>query len=253
MDRSTGLAAARELGVKDLVGKRVVVLIKPEIYVGISFVKAFLGNFVRKNGTDMVRNLWTFEGGRSDFGDWGCKLAKIAKRRGEIGCGRSIFMAYLDQFDEDQLKKLEKSRPVERSWSDDVQLRIPDVGTVIRLEQDWAFDLFYESRNETIIDFIGWDEQGRYPYYRPVMKVVPETGVVLKAGAILKIDRVYIRKGASEFSSISFFWENPSDDMIESAHVRKTEASKKKVRFWAKLRDVNNIRCSIDDYTIPTS
>jgi hypothetical protein len=49
--------------------------------------------------------------------------------------------------------------------------------------------------------------------------------VILKKGIVLKVDRIYIKKGASDYSSISFF----------------AEIDKKNYRFWAKLEDCNKI------------
>lgn len=50
--------------------------------------------------------------------------------------------------------------------------------------------------------------------------------VTLPTGTNLKVDRVYIRKGAKDFSSITFFMVLPE---------------KKSVRFWAKIPDVNTM------------
>lgn len=54
----------------------------------------------------------------------------------------------------------------------------------------------------------------------------------LPKGTQLKIDRIYIRKGQDEYSSITFYIEDCPD---------KTFKPKKKIRFWVKLSDVNNI------------
>lgn len=53
--------------------------------------------------------------------------------------------------------------------------------------------------------------------------------VKLKKDSVLKIDRIYIRKGKHDFSSVSF--------------ILKEEGGKKvtKVRFWVWLEDVNNL------------
>lgn len=48
------------------------------------------------------------------------------------------------------------------------------------------------------------------------------------AGTILEVDRIYIRKGAADFSSVTF-------------KIR----GKKVIRFWVKLEDVNRIDCQI--------
>ena len=54
--------------------------------------------------------------------------------------------------------------------------------------------------------------------------------ITLKKGTILKIDRIYIRKGCSDFSSVTFY-------------VKNLDVSKKKkaFRFWAKLDECNEI------------
>lgn len=54
--------------------------------------------------------------------------------------------------------------------------------------------------------------------------------VTLPMGSILSFDRIYIRKGASDYSSISFYLK-----------FHPTLQLKKKPRFWAKLEDCNNI------------
>jgi hypothetical protein len=48
---------------------------------------------------------------------------------------------------------------------------------------------------------------------------------IIKKGTVLKVDRVYIRKNAAEYSSLSF----------------RSVIDGKKVRFWIKLEDVNNL------------
>lgn len=53
-------------------------------------------------------------------------------------------------------------------------------------------------------------------------------GAFFVAGTILEVDRIYIRKGAADFSSVTF-------------KIR----GDKVVRFWAKLNDVNKICCSV--------
>lgn len=59
--------------------------------------------------------------------------------------------------------------------------------------------------------------------------------VTLLKDTVLKVDRIYIRKGISEYSSITFYvWSKPGPVAAN--------ASKKKSRFWAKLVDCNNIQ-----------
>lgn len=68
--------------------------------------------------------------------------------------------------------------------------------------------------------------------------------VALPAGTILGIDRIYIRKGAKDYSSITFFAKNLGSVMVDvsrwSTRKKKT-ITKKAMRFWVKLEDANNI------------
>lgn len=57
--------------------------------------------------------------------------------------------------------------------------------------------------------------------------------ITLPKGTILAIDRIYIRKGGSDFSSISFFIKN-----LPKVKGEKT----KRPRFWAKLDECNTIQ-----------
>jgi hypothetical protein len=59
--------------------------------------------------------------------------------------------------------------------------------------------------------------------------------VTLLKDTVLKVDRIYIRKGVSEYSSITFYVWSKSGPVAANA-------SKKKARFWAKLADCNNIQ-----------
>lgn len=59
--------------------------------------------------------------------------------------------------------------------------------------------------------------------------------VTLLKDTVLKVDRIYIRKGISEYSSITFYVRSKPGPVVAGA-------SKKKSRFWAKLADCNNIQ-----------
>jgi hypothetical protein len=54
--------------------------------------------------------------------------------------------------------------------------------------------------------------------------------VTISAGAVLSVDRIFIRKGMDDWSSLTFFLKE-----LPGATF------KKKPRFWAKLHDCNNI------------
>lgn len=97
-----------------------------------------------------------------------------------------------------------------------MKLFIPALGTVVKLSQPWTFILHHECRN---LELFGLD------YHLRRMEIV-----TIPAGAELKIERIFIRKGSSEYNSVTFFWQKQS-----------IPAAKKGIRFWAKLDCVNKI------------
>lgn len=66
------------------------------------------------------------------------------------------------------------------------------------------------------------------------------TDFTLDAGTMLSIDRVYIRRGLSDFSSLTF---NIIDTTTKHLADKKKFAGGRR-RFWAKLEDVNRMRIS---------
>lgn len=134
---------------------------------------------------------------------------------------------------------------------------IPEISDEIRLLTDWTFNLHNESRNESLDTFlkVGFPPRNWQTPDVPVPVTIP-------AGTVLVIDRVYIRKGQGDFSSITFRWKGASnpgrfeerDDyrttVIPGTRTTPTVYGKKQVkvpkqpiRFWAKLKDVNEIEC----------
>lgn len=167
-----------------------------------------------------------------------------------------------------------------------MQVNIPDIGDRLTLASEWAFDLMYEHRNESLerwwlkrqtgrdlkLSFVRkqphepwthpwrwvalqadtlttwngyWsdnsaDYEGPEALFRqlandPMVGIRTEGELASKlwlrcrlpAGSQLTVDRVYIRKGMNDFSSISF-WALPHGE-------------KKRHRFWVKLKDANTI------------
>lgn len=101
-----------------------------------------------------------------------------------------------------------------------MKLYIPALGDHLKLTAPWTFALYGEYRNESLFKHLG------LPFswgYRDLQK----TKVTLPAGTELGIDRIYIRRGNKEFDSITF----------NLLGVK----GKGRVRFWAKLGDVNTI------------
>ncbi len=73
------------------------------------------------------------------------------------------------------------------------------------------------------------DHNRRLELYE-LLREQPVVPVMLPAGSVLSIDRIFIRKGANDWSSLTFFLkEHP------------TLSFKKKPRFWVNLPDCNKI------------
>lgn len=119
-----------------------------------------------------------------------------------------------------------------------MKLYIPELSDKIKLTVDWKFNLVAEDRNIKFaqayfdkayeVDYDWNDRDGEVSYW---YNNTPGTSnrkhkvlaVTLHAGSVLSVDRIYIRKGAKEYSSLSFRYIDGYG------------------RFWAKLSDVNNI------------
>lgn len=64
--------------------------------------------------------------------------------------------------------------------------------------------------------------------------------VMIPAGTVLQLDRIYVRKGKEEFSSLSFLIVSSPDARLGPVPGTKGFTKGKK-RFWAKLDDCNRI------------
>lgn len=106
-------------------------------------------------------------------------------------------------------------------------LHIPRIGEVITLAEPWTFTLHEEHRNLSLIKRVdptytgrGYGTSGVYGPGR-----CKSWDVTLPARWELKVDRIYIRNGLSNFDSVTF----------------RSSYNGKPVRFWVKLSDVNKI------------
>lgn len=155
------------------------------------------------------------------------------------------------------------------------KVNIPTIGTVWVLAKDWTFTVIAEHRNDRIVDYL--KETGALPQDAPRWEQVPECGAsfeythphrtaygqatsqplteqrtcrlppghdgghnhydtrprdyaryacTVPRGTRLRVDRIYIRQGAPDFDSLTFW---------------ALDLAKKRVRFFAKLADVNTM------------
>jgi hypothetical protein len=135
---------------------------------------------------------------------------------------------------------------------------IPTIGSVIRLLEDWTFDLHPERRNHAFwkqnvgtpipsVPFIKtFNAKGKHSGWRD--KTEDATiRYCLPKGTQLKVDRLYIRQNAKQFDSITFI-------VIQSTGVKLIPGKfgkSKNGRFWAKLSDVNKINGTWAVKTLP--
>lgn len=149
------------------------------------------------------------------------------------------------------------------------RLRIPTIGDVLTLAQDWTFTCVAEHRNDKLMEHL--ESTGVIPKDAPRYLPAPErcgqvierlgtacwrarghTGLclpyqddrreyaryacTLPAGTRLRVDRIYIRKGASAYDSLTFW---------------ALDLSTKRVRFWARLSEVNEMVVAADGDATP--
>ena len=129
-----------------------------------------------------------------------------------------------------------------------MKMYIPEIGDRITLTKPWSFDLHHEDRNADMFAYQKLKLATRYYVNQP-----PAEKVILPKNTELRIDRIYLdalrrtwqlgtvqvdyvmpRKGAGDFSSISFWI--PYGSLPDQ---------KNHIRFWAKLRDVNTLEFKI--------
>jgi len=127
-----------------------------------------------------------------------------------------------------------------------MKLLIPTIGTKLELTKKWSFDLQFEHRNSSVMAYFGVDRDN--PKYRPIYGYPPKfISVSFPKGTILIVDRIYIRSGGADikkYDSVTFRVILP--DGTTNFKTRENWGNKLKnvrLRFWAKLSDVNNIYC----------
>lgn len=135
-----------------------------------------------------------------------------------------------------------------------MKLFIPSIGDKLELIQKWEFPVYLEYRNYPLLSRLRPGINYSYCDEGSIMASLPK-------GTILRVDRIYIRKGKSDWDSVTFAIVSAPDDnkrlklTTESdtrhttLHIpeanKKLERKLKGSRFWAKLDNVNEINCKI--------
>jgi hypothetical protein len=106
---------------------------------------------------------------------------------------------------------------------------IPTIGTKIRLIYKWEFRLFKERRNRTLLQAKKLIDP-ELPYYYPLYSETNGYHLTsLPEGSVLTVDRIYVRKGAPEYDSVSFVLQ------------AKSAGYTGRIRFWVKLKDLDEM------------
>ena len=108
---------------------------------------------------------------------------------------------------------------------------------------DVAFNIARHKAEQENPEFVKYREDNKEWRELCAKSWKPVLSCTLPAGTLLKIDRIYIRKGGSDYSSITFYAKNLESTVIivqkwSGDHTKKKKAS---LRFWAKLLDCNQI------------
>jgi hypothetical protein len=124
---------------------------------------------------------------------------------------------------------------------------IPEIGSRLALEQDWEFTVHFEHRNGDLLEADGetmphWNSNKK-PYLR-----------TLVAGTEFLVDRIYIRNGMEDFSSVTLRIAKTTDEKILARGTKRIPFKKSNAkdktsygRFWVKLADFNKANMVIID------
>ena len=104
----------------------------------------------------------------------------------------------------------------------------------------------YRSRKSREDEFLqsqeSYQEWSKLLQERSSLPSINGINVVIPKGSKLKIDRIYIRKGASDYSSITFYLKDFANVETVSSYSWGKSKKVKSPRFWAKLEDCNRIK-----------
>lgn len=116
-----------------------------------------------------------------------------------------------------------------------MRLFIPPLGTQLQLTDHWEFDLHLEERNGSLLEMLEgrkltWQDYSSWRWHEAHPPPGYPKRFRLSRGTVLVVDRIYIRRGAKDYDSVTF--------KLMSTPV---PGFPKRVRFWAKLDDVNRM------------
>jgi hypothetical protein len=124
-----------------------------------------------------------------------------------------------------------------------MKLFVPACGDRVKLINDWTFAVFLEHRNMKFAEHrniitkseAASNRWGMYVGERYGRELVIRAHTI-KTGAILEIDRVYIRQFSKSAGTVDNDFDSITFKIIGEKHSR----------FWVKLADVNTIECELE-------
>jgi hypothetical protein len=113
------------------------------------------------------------------------------------------------------------------------KLAIPELGQKLLLQNDLEVEIYLEYRNEKFLGQINpdWLLSSANRYYNSGR--MPKHRVMLPAGTLLTVDRIYIRKGSSDYNSVTFS-HTRTDKALRSSRLPTG-------RFWISLKQANEL------------
>jgi hypothetical protein len=104
-----------------------------------------------------------------------------------------------------------------------------------------CYNRLYKEAQDKCPEYVKyWDDNEKHRQVANQIGV-DKIPVTLPAGTILKVDRVYIRKNNSDYSSVTFISPNLGEVNINLRGGKTKKLTK--IRFWARLSDINTIEC----------
>jgi hypothetical protein len=126
-----------------------------------------------------------------------------------------------------------------------MKLFVPSINSKIALTEAWRFLVQAEHRNTAFLEAMGTPQETLYHYFHKDMEVgvgYPDEKVYeheLPSGTVLAFERIYIRKGAKDFDSITFGIVDCPNKRL--APKKAQGFMNGRARFWVSRRDANQI------------
>ncbi len=227
--RENGLRAAKDYGLAKKAGSADQIILETVAGIPVEepFLKALLGPTARKLGPQVLMDKLVIAAAGTEDQNFAWEVKR-----------------YLNAEADRMLKRAEKKKAEKDTvWMRPQWFFVPEIGTKLILQEDWEFALYQEHRNSKLFDQIGYINHNGMSWYGRNLGSIQ---ITLLRSSILTVDRIYVRKGVKDYSSLTFHLRKGSQAMYNGGLY-----DMKGARFWAKLADVNRIYASVDRNSVP--